>query len=340
MIWVTWRQHRVQALMMLGVFAVVAIYALGIGLWMRSTFNSDGLGACLARSGGAHCGAMIGSFFQKFTGGAVIPLILLLFLIPAFLGAVVGAPVLGTELERGTWQLAWSQTVPRGRWLAAKLGLIVAGLVAFGGLLTVILTWAWGPLDEVSVRLMPPPFNFEGIYLPSALLCGFGLALLAGLLLRNTIGAMVAGYFACEVPFVIGVLLVGPARLFATTMTVNCAGAACASASANSTPPVTGHLGDMVTGVTHAGNQLVVSYVPAAPSGRCSSSSAASTWGSRWPPSVPPSGCCTGGPRDAASRDTGVSSGPDIAVTGSAKTATVIAGAAGVAGAVAGILTA
>lgn len=33
---------------------------------------------------------------------------------------VIGAPLLGLELERGTWRLAWSQTVPRTRWLAAN----------------------------------------------------------------------------------------------------------------------------------------------------------------------------------------------------------------------------
>jgi hypothetical protein len=56
-----------------------------------------------------------------------------------------------------------------------------------------------------------------------------------------------------------------PFFLFTATMTVPCAGisTSCAAASAATTPPVTGHLGDMVTGVTHAGNQLAVSYVPA-----------------------------------------------------------------------------
>lgn len=263
MIWVTWRQHRTQALVMLAVFAVVALYALAAGLWMRSSFASDGLGACLARSGGADCGATITAFTRRFTGGAMIPITLLVFLIPGFLGAVTGAPVLGTELERGTWQLAWSQSVPRGRWLAVKLGLIIATLIVFAALLAAIMTWAFGPLNEVSIRLTPPPFNLEGVWLPCALLCGFGLALLAGLLLRNTIGAMVAGYFATEIPFLITTLATGP-NLFAATKTVACAGARCQTASTNTTPPVSGHLGDLVNGVTNVGGgHLLVSYTPA-----------------------------------------------------------------------------
>ena len=263
MIWVTWRQHRPQALTALGVFAFIAISALVLGLWMRSTFDSDGLGSCLARSGGADCGGTINSFMRQFTGGGTVPLTLLLFVAPGILGAMTGAPLLGQELERGTWQLAWSQTVPRTRWLVTKLGLITAVLIVFGAAVTAVTTWAWGPLNLVTVRVQPPPFNFEGVSLTCSLLCAFGLALLAGLLLRNTIGAIVAGYFAWEIVFAVATLLTGPLQLLATTMTVDCAGAACAAASTNSIPPVTGHLGDLVNSVTHTGDHLLVNYLPA-----------------------------------------------------------------------------
>jgi len=247
---------------MLGIFAFVLVYALVTGVWLRSSFNSDGLGPCLARSGGADCGAAIRSFTRQFTGGALMPLTLVTLLIPGFLGAVVGAPVLGAELERATWQLAWSQSVPRSRWLAVKLGLIITGVIVFGVLQAVIMTWTLRPLDEVSIRLTPPQFNLEGVWLPCALLCGFGLALLAGLLFRNTLGAMVAGYFATEIPFLVTTLAVGPS-FFSITKTVGCAGALCQTASTNTIPPVSGHLGDLVNSVTHAGDHLVVSYTPA-----------------------------------------------------------------------------
>jgi hypothetical protein len=125
------------------------------------------------------------------------------------------------------------------------------------------MTWVWGPLDLVSIRLTLPAFDFEGVSLTCSVLCGFALSLLAGLLLRNTIGAMVVGYFAWDVPFLLATLLTGPFHMLTTTTTIACTGPACAAASTNSTPPVTGHLGDLVTSVTHHGNQLIVSYVPA-----------------------------------------------------------------------------
>lgn len=123
------------------------------------------------------------------------------------------------------------------------------------------MTWSRAPLDRISTRLQPPPFNFEGLSLTSSLLCAFGLAVLAGLLLRNTIAAMVAGYFAWEVPFIVVTLLNGPLNILAVTTRISCAHG-CAGASTNSVPPVTGHLGDLVLDVTHSGGQLVVTYMP------------------------------------------------------------------------------
>jgi hypothetical protein len=263
MIWVTWRQHRPQALTALGVLAFMAIYMLGFGLWLRSTFRSDAIGNCLARSGGAGCTATITSFLHSVQGGPAVPLTLVLLAAPGILGATVGAPLLGQELERGTWQLAWTQTVPRTRWLVVKLGLIIAGLVVFGMALTAVATWSSSPLDQVSVRTLVPQFAEQGLVLTCSLLCAFGLALLAGLLLRNTIGAVVAGYVAWDVCLGITILVAGPFQPFAVTKTIPCAGAACAAASTNSVPPVTGNIGDLVNSVTQAGRHLVVNYVPA-----------------------------------------------------------------------------
>jgi hypothetical protein len=262
MIWVTWRQHRPQAIAMAALFSALAVFAVVVGMWMRTTFSADGLGACLAHSAGAGCAGTITSFVHKFNGPATLPVSILLFAVPGILGAVVGAPLIGQELERGTWQLAWSQTVPRTRWLVTKLVLITGGLAVFGAAITAVMTWSRAPLDRVSIRLQPPPFNFEGLSLTCSLLCGFALAVLAGLLLRNTIAAMVVGYFAWEVPFLAVTLLSGPLNILSATARFACQDG-CQGVSTNSVPPVTGNLGDLVLNVTHSGGQVVVSYLPA-----------------------------------------------------------------------------
>jgi hypothetical protein len=261
MIWVTWRQHRTQAVACLALFAAVTIAAIALGTWMRSAFNADGLGACLARSGGVGCPGVIDSFTQKFNGPATALFGVVLAAIPGYLGATVGAPLLGQELERGTWQLAWSQTVPRTRWLVTQLALVIAGLAVFGAAVTAVVTWARAPLDEVTVRAQPP-LNFEGLFLTCSLLCAFALGVLAGLLLRNTIAAIVVAYIAWEVPFVVATVLTGPLHILTATKTIICT-TNCATASPNSVPPVTGHLGDLVTNFTRNGNHITVTYVPA-----------------------------------------------------------------------------
>ena len=262
MIWVSWRQHRTQAVACLGLLCAIAICAIAIGAWMRTAFSDDGLAACLARSGGAGCPGTISSFLSKFNGGAVLTLSAALFVIPGLVGAVVGAPLLGRELEQGTWRLAWSQTVPRTQWLVTKLALVTGGLVVFGVAITAVMTWYHEPLDRLTSRLQSPPFNFEGLPFTSSLLCAFGLAVLAGLLLRNTIGAAVAAYVTWEILTAVTVLLNGPLHFLApATIRIACP-AGCPGAGTNSVPPVTGHLGDLVLGVTRSGNRLVVTYLP------------------------------------------------------------------------------
>jgi hypothetical protein len=128
---------------------------------------------------------------------------------------------------------------------------------------TAVMTWFHQPLDRVTSRLQPSAFNAEGLTFTASLLCSFGLAVLAGLLLRNTIGAMVAAYIAWEIPSAVVLLMTGPLRLPApATLRIPCR-AACPGKGVGSVPPVTGHLGDYVLGVTRTGGDLVVSYLPA-----------------------------------------------------------------------------
>jgi ABC-type transport system involved in cytochrome c biogenesis ATPase subunit len=263
LIWVTWRQHRPQALASLALFGVLGAFAVVVGLQTRAAFSSDGLPACLARSGGAGCPAVITSFVDRFGHGVGSIMNVPLLAIPGLLGVIVGAPLLGRELERGTWRLAWSQTVPRTRWLVTKLGLVTGGLVVFGAAVTVVVAWSHAPLYRVTSRLQPVPFNGDGLTFTASLLCAFGLAVLAGLLLRNTIAAIVVAYIGWEIPTTVVALMGGPIHIPApAVMRIGCP-ARCPGASASAVPPVTGHLGDYVLGVTRTGGELVVSYLPA-----------------------------------------------------------------------------
>jgi hypothetical protein len=242
MIWVTWRQHRAQAIACLVLFGALAALAVGFGIQMRTAFGQDGLPACLASSGGTGCVAALTSFVDRFarSGASSAILGVPLIAIPGLLGAVVGAPLLGRELT-----------------------LVVGGLVVFGAAVSAVMAWYYEPLDRVTSRVEPGPFPGGGLTFPASLLCAFGLAVLAGLLLRNTIAAMVAGYVAWEIPTTVALLMNGPIHIPGpAVMRIPCR-AGCPGASVGAVPPVTGHLGDYVLGVTRSGGELVVSYLPA-----------------------------------------------------------------------------
>jgi ABC-2 family transporter protein len=203
MVWLTWRQHRAEALGSLLVLAAVAAILLALGAPMRSAYTHDGLAACIAHNTTTgSCVDVVNQFAARF-GGAANSLIPWLNLLPAFLGIFVGAPLLAREFEHGTWRLAWTQAVPRTRWLAVKLALLIAGIIALTAPLTALFTWYRGPLDQLDGRLSPNAFDFEGFALPAYALFAFALGTLAGILTRRTVVAMaitLGGFLAVRLP--------------------------------------------------------------------------------------------------------------------------------------------
>ena len=75
--------------------------------------------------------------FETLVHESPVPLVL--SSLPLLVGAFIGAPLVSRELEQGTYLLAWTQGVPRRRWLIAKLamlgGLSVLGFAALAGLM-------------------------------------------------------------------------------------------------------------------------------------------------------------------------------------------------------------
>src|SRR5713226_5612639 len=194
MIWVSWRQQRSEAIACLGLLCALAVYAIVLGLSMRNSFSQNNLATCLAHSQGAGCPNSVATFDNSFGSLVNIGFWAVLLLLPGLIGIVVGAPLLGREMELGTWRLAWSQTVPRTRWLAVKLALVTGGLVLLGAAITAVITWYRAPMDRLTGHLINNVYDFEGLVLTAYILCAFGFALLAGLLLRRSIPAMVAAF--------------------------------------------------------------------------------------------------------------------------------------------------
>ncbi len=260
MIWVSWRQHRSEAIGSVGLLGALMAFLVLISGSMRAAFSNDGLPACLARGNAGSCQNAIGSFLSSY-GLTFNQLLLVLVLVPGMIGVIVGAPLLAREFEHGTWRMAWSQTVPRTRWLATKLTLVTGSLALVGVAMTAVFTWYRSPLDALMGRLDYGAFDFEGLTLTAYLLCAFAFAVLAGLLTRRSVSAMVGAFFAW---LATRLAVDGWLRQrFQHPLTLALPTSANTHFGPNVAPPMTGHVGDWVLGVTTTASGKLVSYQPA-----------------------------------------------------------------------------
>jgi ABC-type transport system involved in multi-copper enzyme maturation permease subunit len=141
MIWVTWRQHRLEGAWSL-LLSAAMVLCLGILIY------EAGHPGCRAEARNAEfclpndVGGLLAQQIMRFNlvqYGLVV--------LPALAGAFVGAPLVAREIENGTLRLAWTQGVTRTRWILAKLSLLFIPLMcaaALVGILEVILINAMG----------------------------------------------------------------------------------------------------------------------------------------------------------------------------------------------------
>ncbi len=189
MIWVTWRQNRIEGFVVLGVLAVSSIFLLVTGLQMTQDFQHSGLSACLAHHPASDvmsgiCGPLATVFLNQY--GSLIPLAIVLTLLPILLGVMVGAPLVAREFEQRTTQLVWLQSITRTRWLSVKVALVVGtGLLASGMLLAGLLWW-YHPFSQIIGSFNPVAFDFSGPVLIAATTMALGLGIFAGTLTRRT----------------------------------------------------------------------------------------------------------------------------------------------------------
>ena len=120
MTWLVWRQYRAQAAIAALLLAALAAVLVVTGLQMASQWHSM-VAACTVHAAGAS------ACLDVSLGGArAHDLIVLTAIVPAVLGFLWGAPLVAQELETGTVNFAWTQSITRARWLAVKAGLAAA----------------------------------------------------------------------------------------------------------------------------------------------------------------------------------------------------------------------
>jgi hypothetical protein len=165
---------------------------------MANAYHQDGLAACLSNNPGPTCGLKLGDFRQHFQ--SLIDLANWFTLIPGLIGVLLAAPFI-LDLEHGTYRLAWTQSITRGRWLFGKLSLPVVAAVLAAGALILLLTWWRAPSVHIDGRLETGNYDTTGTVVVGYTLFALALALALGAIWRRAAPSLIVafvGYFAAR----------------------------------------------------------------------------------------------------------------------------------------------
>lgn len=199
MIWMTWRQHRREALIFALIFAAIAIYIVVLGHAMYDDYYhmTGGVNVAQCRQQPAElesnlCQGLIGTFNDKYGNYSATTqqVVLAIIILPALVGMFVGAPMVSRELESGTFRLAWTQSVTRRRWLLTKIGMLAGALLLVVAAFIPLIFWWEKPFALGDSGLGSLIYPIEGILPLAYMLFGLTLGFAAGTLLRRTVAAV------------------------------------------------------------------------------------------------------------------------------------------------------
>ncbi len=216
MVWLTWQQHRKQALFALIGLAVLATALVPTGLQIHREFVNTGLAQCLDSMSRAEflenvpsdpvtglpdCQRPAGQFDALFDS-YFQPVTYLIFL-PLLLGMFFGAPLVAREVEHGTHRLVWTQGVSRRRWALVKIGVVGTSAVALAAAYALLVTWWLTPIALANAgRFDPWIFDMQGLVPVGYTLFAVAFGILAGTVWRRILPAMaatLAGFLAVRV---------------------------------------------------------------------------------------------------------------------------------------------
>src|SRR5215470_7240583 len=185
MAWVTWRQHRAALAGMAAFLGAVAVY-----LWLTGLQMHHAEAAYCHPASSIACSI---NFTGRY-GETAILVSIALQAVPALIGAFTGAPVLGRELETGTFRYAWTQGIGRLRWTVGKLVPLAVAVTAAAGAFTVLFSWYNQPFAAAgyAIPFSARVFGLLGVAFAAWALAAFAIGVLAGMVIRRAVPAIVA----------------------------------------------------------------------------------------------------------------------------------------------------
>lgn len=135
--WLVWRRHRT--------FLLLVVLATVVGC-VTFVCRYPGLTDFLHTHGTAPgAPGSLNNSFENAYGGLFSGGRQLLTYLPVLAGVFLGAPLIAAEQEQRTLTLVSTQSVSRGRWAAATIGLPLAVVALCTALLSAAFTWLWAP---------------------------------------------------------------------------------------------------------------------------------------------------------------------------------------------------
>ena len=220
MIWLTWRQFRVQALTAAAALAAFAILLAVTGPHLASRYAASAITGCH----GFGCQTAAITFLSQLQATSPYPIVYLLgialiLVAPAIIGIFWGAPLIARELETRTFALAWNQSITRTRWLVVKLTLTGLAAMAVTEALSLMYAWWAHPIGKAidlggstslfsGGRFSSLVFATHGITPLGYAAFAFALGTAIGALIRRTVPAMavtLAIFAAVQIAMPLGV---------------------------------------------------------------------------------------------------------------------------------------
>jgi hypothetical protein len=189
MFWVTWRQHRATLISIPAVFGVLAVIMVTEGLHIHhdyATFRACGSSTSMACQ-------TISNTFGVPDWHIADAVNIAMNLAPALIGVFAGVPLLARDLETGTYRYAWTQGIGRERWMIAKFAIVAVVIVVVTESASQLFSWFFAPyIGQQTLTMQSATVFFtHGIALGAWSLLGVSIGALAGLILRQTMPAIV-----------------------------------------------------------------------------------------------------------------------------------------------------
>jgi hypothetical protein len=200
--WLTWRLQRTELALLGVVLIVLATLLLLTYSDVVAEYEASASPECVTGEGFmlSQCFADTSNLYKVVTG--LLPFFNFLPLLAAIL---VALPIV-SELESGSYRLAWTQSITRGRWARFKYGGTIMAALLFAGVFAASFHWWSAPMNRLNGRLNGDEYDFLGLLPVAHTLFAVGLMLAIGTVTRKpvlSIALATVAYIAIRVPFMV-----------------------------------------------------------------------------------------------------------------------------------------